>query len=161
MKRKAKKLSHVRRGRPAMVNVGGKKITRRVARAQAVVLLPPEVRKALRGGDLQSAKGPVFQTAVIAGIAAAKRTAELIPLCHPIPMEDCAIDIRPRGRDRLTIECRVEARYRTGVEMEALTGAAVAALAVYDMCKALSRGIVIEDLRLLEKKGGRHDYAAP
>jgi len=154
-----KKLSHVtRRGRPAMVNVGGKAVTHRVARAEAVVVLPPAVRSLLRKGELRTKKGPVFQAAILAGIMAAKRTSELVPLCHPLPLDGCDVRVRAGARGRIEIECRVETHHRTGVEMEALTGAAVAALTIYDMCKSLSHDIVIGGIRLIEKRGGRHDF---
>ncbi|MFA6244223.1 MAG: cyclic pyranopterin monophosphate synthase MoaC, partial [Candidatus Hydrogenedentales bacterium] len=109
-------------------------------------------------GDLQTKKGPVVQTAILAGIMAAKKTSELIPLCHAIALEDCAITIAFDANGELLIECRVVATHKTGVEMEALTGATVAALTVYDMCKALSHDIVIKETRLLEKHGGKSDY---
>ena len=151
-------LSHVKKGQPAMVNVGDKIATRRVARALARVSLPPEVAANIRKGDIAGPKGPVIQTARLAGVMAAKQTSSLIPLCHPLALEDCQIDIRFEKRSEMRIECRVETHHKTGVEMEALTGAAVAALTVYDMCKALSHGIIIREIRLLEKTGGKNDY---
>jgi cyclic pyranopterin monophosphate synthase len=158
------KLSHIdHAGRPRMVDVGGKAVTRRTAHARAVVLLPAELGRLLRKGELQTPKGPVTATAILAGVMGAKKTAELIPLCHPIPLDTCAIDIRPRrpdarGRVRVEIHCRAATEARTGVEMEALTGAAVAALALYDMGKSVTHGIVVEEIRLLEKTGGKADY---
>jgi len=149
-----------RRNQPAMVNVGAKKVTHRIARARAIVELPKAVLAKLERGDIRSKKGPVFQTAILAGIMAAKKTSELIPLCHPIPMEDCRVEIAVNSRKQIVIECSVEAHHKTGVEMEALTGAAVAALTAYDMCKGYSHDIVIRDLRLLEKRGGKSDYRA-
>ena len=152
--------SHInRKNQPTMVNVGAKKITHRVARARAIVSLPRAVLAEIENGDVQSKKGPVFQTAIVAGIMAAKRTRDLIPLCHPIPIEDCSIDISLRKQE-VVIECSVEAHHKTGVEMEALTGAAVAALTVYDMCKGYSHDIVIREIRLLEKRGGKSDYVS-
>lgn len=148
----------VKARRPAMVNVAAKAVTHRMARAEAVVALPAAVRTCVRRGEIISRKGPVFHTATIAGILAAKKTSELVPMCHPIAVEDCQVDIAIRRKGQVVIECRVEAHHKTGVEMEAMTGAAVAALTVYDMCKGLSRGIVIRSLRLLEKKGGKSDY---
>lgn len=151
-------LAHLREdGRPSMVNVSDKHVTRRTAHARSVVSLPEGVAAHFRDGDIQSKKGPVFQTAVLAGVMAAKRTSGLIPLCHPIALEDCQIDISMRDND-VTIDCRVLANGKTGVEMEALTGASVAALTIYDMCKSLSHGIVIRETRLLEKRGGKTDY---
>ena len=144
---------------PGMVDVGDKAVTRRIARAEAIVRLPREVLDCASGDDIQSRKGPVFHTAILAGIMAAKKNHELIPLCHPIGIENCQVAIRFNAKKEAVIDCRVETHDRTGVEMEALTGAAVAALTVYDMCKGLSHGIVIKSIRLLEKSGGRHNYS--
>ena len=143
--------------RPTMVDVGGKDISQRVASAEARIRLPPAVQRALRASGHRTKKGPVFDTAVIAGVMAAKRTSELIPFCHPLPLDNCTVEIEaaPGG---LTVRCTVSVRHRTGVEMEALTGATVAALTVYDMCKALSHDIRIEKVRLLEKRGGKRDF---
>ena len=139
---------------PTMVGVGAKQVTHRIAEAQARLALPAPVMRALRATGHRTAKGPVFDTAIIAGVMAAKRTAELIPFCHPLPLEHCHIDIRRGTRNELRIRCRVETHHKTGVEMEALTGASIAALTVYDMCKALSHQIRIIDIRLLRKSGG-------
>ena len=141
---------------PQMVDVGAKEITERVAEAVAVVLLPPEVRRLLADGELHAPKGPVFQTAITAGIMGAKRTSELIPLCHPLPLDSCSVQIELTG-DQVAIRCRAKVHHRTGVEMEALTGATVAALTVYDMCKGLSHEIVIKEVRLVHKRGGTRD----
>jgi len=159
-------LTHVdAKNRPAMVNVGDKPVTRRMAHAVAVVVLPAPVAALLRDGDIATKKGPVFNTAIIEGVMAAKKTGDLIPLCHALAIDDCQIEIDsrqlPDGSGEVTIHCRVETRGRTGVEMEALTGATVAALTLYDMGKAVSHGIVIRDVRLLEKTGGKRDYRAP
>lgn len=144
--------------RPTMVDVSGKRPTRRAARAQARVLLPEAVRAALVDGDLHTPKGPVFQTAIIAGTMAAKRTHELIPFCHPLALDAVKIRISVDDEGHALIDCRVKVEHRTGVEMEALTGATIAALAVYDMCKALSHDMVIGDVRLLGKTGGKSDF---
>lgn len=144
--------------RPIMVDVGGKTATHREAVAQAIVKLPPEVQNLFRDGDIAGKKGPVFQTAIIAGIMASKKTSELIPLCHPLPLDNCHIDIHLNPDQEAVINCRVSCHHRTGVEMEALTGASVAALTIYDMCKALSHDIVIAEIRLLEKTGGKSDF---
>lgn len=155
------KLSHLdAKNRPAMVNVGGKAATRRTAHAVAVVSLPPELAALLHGGDIATKKGSVFQTAVLAGVMGAKRTSELIPLCHPLPLEDCQVEIEAGAAGVVTIHCRVQTEAKTGVEMEALTGATIAALTLYDMGKAVSHGIVIREIRLLEKTGGKRDYRA-
>ena len=145
-------------GQPAMVNVGGKAATARLARAQARVRLGADILALVQAGDLPTRKGPVFQTAILAGIMAAKKTADLIPLCHPLGLDDCQVRIEVLPPDALLIECTARVTSKTGVEMEALTGASVAALTVYDMCKAMSHGIVIEEIRLLEKTGGKSDF---
>ena len=144
-------------GRPAMVDVSGKAVTAREARAECRVAFPSEVAARLRDSGLRSAKGGIVDTAVIAGTMAVKRTHELIPFCHPLPIDGCRLAIDWDGEDALRIECSVRTTHRTGVEMEALTGATVAALTVYDMCKALSHDIVLGPARLLAKRGGRHD----
>ncbi len=155
-------LSHVdAKGQPAMVNVGEKPVTKRTAHAVAVVMLPAELAALLKDGEINTKKGPVFHTAVLAGVMGVKRTSELIPLCHPLPLEDCQIEIKPDLTHReVTIHCRVQTHAKTGVEMEALTGATVAALALYDMGKSVSPGIVIHEIRLMEKTGGKTDYNA-
>jgi len=162
-KRKANAgLSHLDAARrPTMVAVGDKAITHRIAEAEARVRLPAVVARALRSSGHRTAKGPVFDTAIVAGVMAAKRTAELIPFCHPLPIEHCVIRIGRVAGGLLRIRCRVETHHRTGVEMEALTGASVAALTIYDMCKALSHDIRIVEVRLLRKAGGRRRIAPP
>jgi cyclic pyranopterin phosphate synthase len=144
---------------PAMVDVSEKIATKRSATAEARVKFPAAVASALRDNGLRSPKGPVFDTAIIAGVLGAKRTHELIPFCHPLGIENCRITIDLEG-DNAIIRCTVTVHHKTGVEMEALTGASVAALTVYDMCKALSHGIVIDGVRLLSKEGGKSSYAA-
>lgn len=150
------KLTHIDdSGRPAMVDVGDKRPTRREAVAEVRVRFPAKVAKILRDEGLRSKKGPVVDTAIVAGTLAVKRTHELIPFCHPLPIENCRIEAKfVTGRD-LRIRCTVALTHKTGVEMEALTGASVAALTVYDMCKALSHEIVIDGLHLVEKRGGK------
>lgn len=148
--------------RPAMVNVGEKPVTRRRARAVAIVTLPEALAALLRDGEIATKKGPIFQTSVLAGVMGAKKTSELIPLCHPLSLDDCQIEITPdAARREIAIHCRVETHAKTGVEMEALTGATVAALTFYDMAKAVTHGIEIKSVRLLEKTGGKADYRAP
>jgi len=152
----ARKLSHVDpSGRPRMVDVGAKRVTRREATAEARVRFPSDVAAMLRAQDLRSAKGSIVDTAIIAGTMGAKRTHELIPFCHPLAIERCTIEIAFASPTELVIQCTVAVTHKTGVEMEALTGASIAALTVYDMCKALSHEIVIADVRLLEKSGGK------
>lgn len=152
------KISHIdERNRPAMVDVSEKDATDREAHARTVVELPAEVIAELDGDDIQSKKGPVFATAVIAGVMAAKRAHELIPFCHPLGLENCKISIDVVD-ERAVIDCRCKVHHKTGVEMEALTGASIAALTLYDMCKALSHDIVIGETRLMSKTGGKRDF---
>ena len=150
-------LTHLdEKGRARMVDVGDKAVTRRAAAAGAVLRMKPETLRALLEGTLK--KGDALAAARIAGIMAAKRTWELIPLCHSIPIEHAAVEFEPLGDDRLSIRAELRTEYRTGIEMEALTAVSVAALTVYDMCKAIDRGMVIEEIKLLEKTGGKSDY---
>jgi cyclic pyranopterin phosphate synthase len=151
-------LSHIDdKNRPTMVDVGDKAVTAREAHARAVVVLPEEVLAALDGNEIQSKKGPVFATAIIAGVMAAKKTHELIPFCHPLGLDNCDVAIALED-GRAVIDCRCKVTHKTGVEMEALTGASVAALTIYDMCKALSHDIVIAETRLMMKTGGKRDF---
>lgn len=145
---------------PSMVDVGEKAITRRSARAEAIVNLTQEVMTRFADGDIQSKKGPVFHTAILAGIQAAKKTSDLIPLCHPLPLSKCKVAIDPIDDSRVAVRTEVITDAKTGVEMEALSAASGAALTLYDMCKAVTKGIVIENIRLLEKTGGKSDYQA-
>ena len=155
----AKSLTHLTAdGRPAMVDVSEKAISARAARAECRVRFPQAVAAQLQASGLKSAKGGIVDTAIVAGTMAVKRTSELIPFCHPLPIDGCRIDIDWHGERELRIECEVRTTHRTGVEMEALTGATVAALTVYDMCKALSHAIVIGPARLLGKRGGKRDF---
>lgn len=159
-------LTHLdNQGRPRMVDVGAKPLSARRAVAKAMVVLPPALAAKLSGGELHTPKGSVFQAAILAGIMGAKRTSELVPLCHPIGLDDCRVEIRacepgPDGAVEVEIRCTASTVARTGVEMEALTGATVAALTLYDFGKAVSKGIVIRDVRLVEKTGGKEDYHA-
>ncbi len=142
-------------GKARMVDVGAKPETRRVARASAVLRTRPDVVQAISEGRVP--KGDVQAVARVAGIMAAKRTSELIPLCHPLSLDSVAVDLELSG-DRVLVQTTVECTGKTGVEMEALTAASVAALAVYDMCKALDRAMVIERVRLEEKSGGKSGH---
>ena len=154
------KLSHVdARNRPTMADVGDKGVSTRTAKAKAVVVFPRNLTPS-RDAELRTKKGPVFDTAIIAGVMAAKRTHELIPFCHPIPLEDCKISVEWGGANEVVIECSVRATHKTGVEMEALTGVTTAALTIYDMCKALTHGIEIREVALVSKTGGKRDYGA-
>jgi len=162
MPRRTNSFSHLdAQNRPSMVNVGDKAVTRRTAHAVAIVTLPDQLAALLRDGEIATKKGPIFQTAILAGVMGAKKTSELIPLCHPLPLEDCQIEIVPDvARGEIAIHCRAQTQAKTGVEMEAMTGATVAALTFYDMAKAVTHGIMIKDVRLLEKTGGKSDYHA-
>ena len=140
-----------------MVDVGDKTATDRTAHARTIIELPAEVVAELEGDEINTKKGPVFATAVIAGVMAAKKTHELIPFCHPLGLENCKITIEVDGSNAI-VNCRCRVHHKTGVEMEALTGACVAALTVYDMCKALSHDIVIGETRLMSKTGGKKDF---
>ena len=152
--------SHIdQHARPSMVDVGAKTASRRTAVAESRVRFPAFVAAQLRDSGLRSPKGPVFDTAIIAGVMAAKRTHELIPFCHPLGIENCKIVIELDG-DTAVIRCTVSVHHKTGVEMEALTGASIAALAIYDMCKALSHDMVIGDTRLIDKQGGKSGFTA-
>jgi cyclic pyranopterin phosphate synthase len=141
-----------------MVDVSAKITTTRTAKARSIVVLGEEILSTLQNDELRSKKGPVFQTAIIAGVMAAKRTGELIPLCHPLGLENCQIEISVRNATDVVIECTASLTGKTGVEMEALTGASIAALTIYDMCKAMSHHIVIQETRLISKTGGKKDF---
>jgi cyclic pyranopterin monophosphate synthase len=150
-------LTHIdQNNQPTMVDVTDKTHTIRMARAQTCVQLPLDMKPYLAGEDLVLKKGPVFQTAIIAGTMAVKRTHEIIPFCHQIPVESCKLNIQINSDMLVTISCQVKTTFKTGVEMEALHGATVAALTIYDMCKAVSHNIVIKDTKLTAKTGGKH-----
>ncbi len=144
-------------GNPQMVDVSEKKVTTRVAKAEAIVFLGNVIMSRMAGDKLITKKGPVFQTAIIAGVMAAKRTHELIPFCHALGLEDVQVTIEVKG-ERAIIRTFAKVTGKTGVEMEALTAASVAALTIYDMCKAISHDIVIEKIQLTEKTGGKSDF---
>jgi cyclic pyranopterin monophosphate synthase len=144
--------------RPTMVDVGEKTATFREATAEATVRLPAAVARELARAGHRTKKGPVFDTAIVAGVMAAKKTHEIIPFCHPLPLERCTLDIASRAGGRIHITCSVAVHHKTGVEMEALMGATAAALTIYDMCKALSHDIEIGPVRLLKKTGGKRDF---
>ncbi len=154
-----KKMSHVdSQNQPAMVDVSDKRATERYAHARSVVRFPAEIAARFADGDIRTAKGPVFTTAIIAGVMASKKTHELIPFCHPLGLDNCKITIEIDDEHRAVVDCFCKVCHRTGVEMEALVGASVAALTIYDMCKALSHDIAIEETRLIEKTGGKEDF---
>ncbi|MBN9509817.1 MAG: cyclic pyranopterin monophosphate synthase MoaC [Alphaproteobacteria bacterium] len=141
------------KGHARMVDVGAKAETDRAATARARVVMQPATLRLIREGG--AAKGDVLGVARVAGIMAAKRTADLIPLCHPLPISAITVDLEPEGEDAIGITATVRTTSRTGVEMEALTAAAVTALTVYDMCKAVDRGMRVEGLRVVAKSGGK------
>ena len=150
-------LTHLNeQGEAVMVDVGGKDVTERTARAYARLRMRPETLRALLKANLK--KGDGLSAARIAGIMGAKQTGTLIPLCHNIPLDAVNVDFERESDETLGIFVRTKTSYKTGVEMEALTAASVAALTVYDMCKAIDRGMVIEEIRLLEKHGGKSEY---
>jgi len=139
-----------------MVDVGNKEITLRTAIAEARVTLPSKVMKILRDSNFEMAKGPLIHTAVLAGIMGAKKTSDLVPLCHPLALDKVGIDIEVK-KNEMIIRCEARISSKTGVEMEALTGASIAALTIYDMCKGLSHEIEIGPIKLLSKTGGKKD----
>jgi cyclic pyranopterin monophosphate synthase len=158
MAARKQKLTHLdAANRPTMVDVGAKAVTRREASAEALLKLPANVARELKRSGHRTKKGPVFDTAIIAGVLAAKRTHELIPFCHPLPLSSVKIEVAAI-RGGLRVRCIVAVTHNTGVEMEALTGASVAALTIYDMCKALSHDIQIGPVRLLSKSGGKRNF---
>jgi len=146
------------KGNPTMVDVSVKQVTHRTATARSIVSLPAEVLEHLANDDIQTKKGSVFQTAIIAGIMAAKKTGDLIPLCHPLGLDNCKINIGFSEKQEVVIDCTASITAKTGVEMEALVGASIAALTVYDMCKAMSHDIIIKETKLIEKSGGKRDF---
>lgn len=142
-----------------MVDVSEKAVTKRTAIAQAMVIFPDEIKGYFQNDELITKKGSVYHTAIIAGVMAAKKTHELIPFCHPLPLENCKIEITTNKQGNAEISCKVSLQHKTGVEMEALTGASVAALTIYDMCKALSHDIEITAVKLVAKTGGKSDVS--
>ena len=152
------KLSHVdNANRPTMVDVSNKSVSEREAHARSIVILPEEVLSHITDDEIATKKGPVFATAIIAGVMAAKKTHELIPFCHPLGLDSCKVAIEIDG-DSAVIDCRCKVTHKTGVEMEALTGASIAALTIYDMLKALSHDIVISETKLMSKSGGKQAF---
>ena len=155
-------LTHVdKKNQPKMVDVIAKKRTCREAIAESLVILPDEVFKHFSGNEIQTKKGPVFQTAIIAATMAAKKTCDLIPFCHPLAVEGCDVKIIMQKNKTVRIRCTVRVEAKTGVEMEALVAVSIAALTIYDMCKALSQEIQIGSTRLISKSGGKSDYNVP
>ena len=147
-------LTHIdEKGDARMVDVGENEYTHRTAKAQAVVTMKPETLSLIIEGKVP--KGDVFSCARIAGIMAAKKTFELIPMCHPLPIENISVELEPVGDNKVKIVSTVKTTYKTGIEMEALTAANVAALTIYDMCKAVDRSMEISDCYLLYKDGGK------
>lgn len=154
-----KKFSHLdKNGNPKMVDVGDKSITERIAVAQTTMILEAAIVEQLQEGEIHTKKGPVFQSAILAGIMGAKKTSDLIPLCHPLPLTKVDINIEFNSNNELIINCLAKTKGQTGVEMEALTGASIAALTIYDMCKGFSQNIIIKDTKLMKKSGGQTDF---
>lgn len=141
-----------------MVDVGAKVVTRRVATAQAVINLGSEIISQIKENGFQTKKGPVFQVAALAGIMGTKKTSDLIPLCHPLSLEKSDVDISIISETDVLITCTAITSGKTGVEMEALTGVSIAALTIYDMCKAMSHDIIIKEIKLMHKSGGKRDF---
>ena len=155
----SKKFTHLDAvGNPSMVDVGGKKVTKRIAKARSIIVVDDEILAQFEGKDIQTKKGPVFQTAIIAGVMGAKKTSDLIPLCHPLGLDNCQVAIHINEAKEIVVDCTASLSGKTGVEMEALTGATVAALTIYDMCKAFSHNIIIKETKLMEKRGGKSDF---
>lgn len=146
------------KGNPHMVDVSEKQVSLRTATARSIVSLPAEVLDTITNGELNSKKGSVFQIAIIAGIMGAKKTGELIPLCHPLGLDNCKVSIILNDRQEVVIDCTASITAKTGVEMEALVGASIAALTIYDMCKAMSHDIIIKETQLISKTGGKRDF---
>lgn len=145
-------------GNPSMVDVSDKRPSKRVAIAQTRVQLTKSILEQLEQNEIQTKKGPVFQTAILAGIMGAKKTSDLIPLCHPLSLAKCGVTITVSENNEVIIECIAKIEGKTGVEIEALTGASIAALTIYDMCKAFSHDIIIKETRLIKKTGGKSDF---
>jgi len=145
-------------GKITMVNITSKEVTQRSATAHCLVIVPTAVLNLLENGEIKAPKGAVFQTAILAGIMGAKKTGELIPLCHPIALDNCNIEITINANNAIEITCTANVTAKTGVEMEALTGASIAALTIYDMCKAVSHDILISNIQLIQKTGGKNDF---
>ncbi|MFK7983290.1 MAG: cyclic pyranopterin monophosphate synthase MoaC [Saprospiraceae bacterium] len=155
----SKKFTHLdAAGNPSMVDVGEKKVTKRIAKARSIIVVDDEILAQFEGKDIQTKKGPVFQTAIIAGVMGAKKTSDLIPLCHPLGLDNCQVAIHINDAKEIVVDCTASLSGKTGVEMEALTGATVAALTIYDMCKAFSHNIIIKERKLMEKGGGKSDF---
>lgn len=153
------KFSHLdAAGNPTMVDVGNKDVTVRIAKAQSIVVMDQAIVDQLTNDEIHTKKGPVFQTAILAGVMAVKKTSDLIPLCHPLAINKCSVDIEVNDQQEVVIDCMVKVSGKTGVEMEALTGASVAALTIYDMCKGFSHNIIIKETKLMEKTGGKSDF---
>ena len=154
-----KEFTHLdKEGNPTMVDVGDKVATERIALARAVVSVEQEILALLENNEIQTKKGPIFQTAILAGIMATKKTSDLIPLCHPLMISQANVEIVVSDEGKIIVNCQVKVSGKTGVEMEALTGASVAALTIYDMCKGFSHNIIIEEVKLIKKTGGKSDF---
>ena len=155
----SQKFTHLdKSGNPSMVDVGEKKVTKRIAKARSIIVVDEEILAQLSDNEIQTKKGPVFQTAILAGVMGAKKTSDLIPLCHPLGLDNCQVNIHINSVNEIVVDCTASLTAKTGVEMEALTGASIAALTIYDMCKAFSHNIIIKETKLMEKTGGKSDF---
>ena len=141
-----------------MVDVSGKEITKRTATAKATMFLGKELISLFDNDEIRTKKGPVFQTAIVAGIQAVKKTPDLIPMCHPLLISGVEIDIEITDSEHIAVFCNVSIEGKTGVEMEALTGVNITCLTIYDMCKSISQKMLIKEVKLIEKKGGKSDF---
>lgn len=152
-------LSHIdNNNNPTMVNVSDKNITKRIAHARGFIEVTSDIISQLVNGDIQTKKGPVFNTAIIAGTMAVKKTSDLIPFCHPLLIEGCKLEIVPiLNENKIQIDCTVDTTGKTGAEMEAITGVSIAALTIYDMCKAITHQMIIKEIKLIQKSGGKSD----
>ncbi len=157
---KSDTLSHVdEKNLPTMVDISSKSSTFRQAKSRAIIKLPPEIIPHINNNEITTKKGPVFQTAIIAGTMAVKKTADVIPFCHPIPLEKCSFDIQfIAEKSHLEVNLTVGCHYKTGIEMEALHGVSICCLTIYDMLKAISHDIEITELKVVAKQGGKHDF---
>ncbi len=154
-----KNFTHLdKNGDPTMVDVSEKAITTRVAVARSIMVLDEDIIHLLENDEIHTKKGPVFQTAILAGIMATKKTSDLIPLCHPLPLSKSHVHISINEKKEVIIDCLAKTTGKTGVEMEALTGATIAALTIYDMCKGFSHNIIIKETKLMKKTGGKQDF---
>jgi cyclic pyranopterin phosphate synthase len=158
-KKNTNEFSHLdEKGDPRMVDVSNKTGSYRTAIAESTIILGNEIISLFEKDEIHTKKGPVFQTSIIAGIMAAKKTSDLIPMCHPLALDHCSVEVDIVDAEKVIVRSIVKTEGKTGVEMEALTAVSVAALTIYDMCKSISKGIIIENTKLIKKSGGKSDF---